>query len=87
MLTTDLVPISPTALISAEHGGAPSIIERAGAAAQFAWDEFFQGQIRNAHTRLAYGRAVRRLLAWCEARDVDLTRITPGMVGEYFNSP
>jgi site-specific recombinase XerD len=84
-LSTELVLSSRTTLISAEDGGAPSIIERAGAAARFAWDEFFQGEIRNAHTRLAYGRAVRRLLEWCDTRGVGLSRITPGMVGEYFN--
>ena len=62
----------------------PAIVERAGGAARFAWDEFFLGEIPNANTRKAYLHAVRRFLAWCEARGAELWRITPGMVGEYF---
>jgi site-specific recombinase XerD len=31
----------------------------------------FADEIRNPHTRVAYERAVRRLLAWCEARGID----------------
>jgi site-specific recombinase XerD len=64
---------------------APAIIDQAGNAARFAWDEFFQGEIRNEHTRKAYTLAIRRFLEWCEERQVELVRITPGMVGQYFN--
>ena len=55
---------------------------QAGGAARFAWDEFFQGEIRNEHTRKAYTLAVRRFLDWCEARGADLVNISPGMVGQ-----
>jgi site-specific recombinase XerD len=64
---------------------APAIIDQAGNAARFAWEEFFQGEIRNEHTRKAYTLAIRRFLEWCEERQVELVRITPGMVGQYFN--
>ena len=63
----------------------PDCVAAAGAAAQFAWDEFFQGTIRNRHTRTAYMRAVRRFLAWAESEEPNLARVTPGMVGRYFD--
>jgi site-specific recombinase XerD len=63
----------------------PAIIATAGTAAQFAWDEFFAGTIRNTHTRKAYLFAVQRFLSWCEPRTRDLKRIVPGMVGRYFD--
>jgi integrase/recombinase XerD len=64
----------------------PASVASAGAAATFAWEEFFLATIRNAHTRTAYLQAVRRFLAWCEAQDLELARITPGRVGAYFNA-
>ncbi len=51
--------------------------------ARFAWDEFFSAEIANRHTRAAYLRAVRVFLAWCEERQLELRRISPGAVGEY----
>jgi site-specific recombinase XerD len=63
----------------------PRAIASAGTAATFAWEEFFEGKIRNPHTRTAYLRAVRRFLSWCEDRQFELPRITPGAVGRYFN--
>ncbi len=63
----------------------PQIVTEAGPAASFAWDEFFRGSLRNPHTRLAYGRAVRDFLAWLEPRSVPLSQLTPGIVGSYFD--
>jgi integrase/recombinase XerD len=63
----------------------PALIAAAGPAAGFAWDEYFAGQIRNPHTRAAYLHAVRRFLAWVQNHCPSLDRITPGMVGGYFN--
>lgn len=63
----------------------PNCIIQSGAAASFAWDEFFQGTIRNKHTRTAYLRAVRNFLSWVESREPELARIAPGLVGQYFN--
>ena len=63
----------------------PHFVAEAGAAAEFALDEFFRGSLRNLHTRTAYSRPVRRLLAWFEARGIPLVQVTPGMIGEYFD--
>lgn len=65
--------------------GVPAIVARAAAAGRFAWEEFFRGRIRNPHTREAYGHAVDRFLAWCGDRGLELSRITPGDVGSYFD--
>jgi site-specific recombinase XerD len=62
----------------------PELIERAGGAARFAWEEFFYAEHHNRHTQRAYERAVRRFLAWAEGQGVELAAITPGMVGQYF---
>ena len=61
----------------------PELVERAGAAARFAWDEFFYAEHHNPHTQKAYMAAVRRFLAWAEGQGVELPAITPGMVGQY----
>jgi integrase/recombinase XerD len=80
-----VVPRADLSVEQAEKGGAPAIVEAAGPAATFAWDEFFSGQIRNSHTRTAYLRNVRRFLARCQARGVELDRVTPGSVGKYLD--
>jgi site-specific recombinase XerD len=63
----------------------PRLIAAAGPAAQFAWEEFFVGKIRNAYTRRAYLHAMRSFLKWIEARQIELVRMTPGMVGQYLD--
>ena len=80
-MASRLVPNPPAGLVLAET--APAILERAGANALFAADEFFRATINNPHTRRAYGRAVGRFLAWCEENGVELTQITPGLAGRY----
>src|SRR5690348_14435981 len=65
-------------------GTLPVLIAETVPAAGFAWDEFFNANIRNPHTRTAYRRAVKRFLRWAEPQGVPLARITPGMVGTYF---
>src|SRR4051812_38120444 len=81
----ELAPIVKAEITPQEEGrGVPALIMQMGAAAQFAWDEFFKASIRNTHTRTAYGRAVRRFLAWCEERGLELPRVTPGHLGDYF---
>ena len=59
-------------------GSLPAILDRAGPGARLAADEFFRAQLGNPHTWAACSRWVLRFLAWCEARDVELARITPG---------
>src|SRR5512135_1181502 len=66
--------------------GVPAIVRVAGAAAGFAWEEFFEGELANQHTRKAYARSVRDFLAWAEGQRLDLVRITPGDVGSYLRA-
>ncbi len=61
----------------------PGLVEQAGGAARFAWEEFFLAEHHNLHTQRAYHSAVRRFLNWCEGQGVDLASISPGMVGRY----
>ena len=65
---------------------APAIVKAAGRSAEFAWEEFFQAEIANAHTRKNYLHAVQKFLAWVEGRGLELARITPGDVGEYLQA-
>jgi hypothetical protein len=37
----------------------PALVAEAGGAEGFAWEELFQAEIRNPHTRWAYRHAVR----------------------------
>ena len=62
------------------------LVDRAGGAARFAWDEFFFAEHHNPHTQKAYMAAVRRFLSWCERQGVELPGVTPGMVGQYLVS-
>ena len=61
----------------------PVLVERGGAAARFAWEEYFYAEHHNPHTQKAYLRAVRRFLGWAEEKGVELASVTPGMVGQY----
>jgi integrase/recombinase XerD len=84
-----LVP-SPSAagvqVASPSLPAAPRLVSEAGAAACFAWDEFFYAEHHNPYTQRAYQAAVRRFLAWCEGMGKALPEITPGMVGQYLVS-
>jgi integrase/recombinase XerD len=61
----------------------PSLVELAGGAACFAWDEFFYAEHHNPHTQKAYMRAVKAFLSWCEGQGLALLTITPGTVSQY----
>lgn len=63
----------------------PALVEQAGAAAQFAWEEFIFGKLRNPHTRAAYERAIRQFLKHCELRGKDLPSVSPRDVGDYLD--
>ena len=83
-MPTELVQASSSVIVPAKTGRAlPAMVERAGPAGRFAWDEFFFAEHHNPHTQAAYLRAVRRFLAWVEGQEVELPAITPGMVGLY----
>lgn len=64
----------------------PALISDNGPAAEFAWDEFIYGKLRNSHTRRNYRHAVAKFLCWCRGRDIDLVRISPRDVGQYLDS-
>ena len=84
----DNLPISRPAFVTSESTRSrsclPSIISQESAAAAYAWEEFFAGEIANTHTRVAYQRAVTRFLASCERQGLSLNQISPGLVGTYF---
>ena len=63
--------------------GLPPIVQRAGPVAAERMVEFFTAQIRNAHTRAAYAKAVTRFLVWCDEQGLELYQISPVAVGIY----
>ena len=70
-------------------GGAvvlPAVIVDAGPAAVERFLEFFAARIANARTRAAYGRAVGQFLAWCDARGLGLTAVSPLHVAAYIRT-
>ncbi|MCQ4189047.1 tyrosine-type recombinase/integrase [Methylocystis suflitae] len=61
-----------------------ALVHRAGERAQMRFWEFFVSNIRNAHTRRAYGRAIGEFLAWCERQGVaSIVEVGPLHVGAY----
>lgn len=68
------------------HGNPiPAVVASAGRAAQFAWEEFIYGKIRNPNTRDAYERVIRRFLKHREERGKELHNVTPADVGRYLD--
>ena len=83
-MPNELVKVSPSGgQVVIVENKLPELVERAGGAARFAWEEFFFAEHHNPHTQRAYQSAVRRFLAWCEGQGVELASISPGMVGQY----
>src|SRR3954463_7538222 len=68
---SQLVPVTSSPML-------PALVTAAGDQAAKRFLEFFAAAIRNPHTRRAYGRAVAKFLAWCEAHGVlSLTAVQP----------
>ena len=83
-MSTEIIPAyAQTVIASKIETGLPVLVERAGGAARFAWDEFFYAEHHNPHTQKAYMAAVKRFLAWADSEQVELKAVTPGMVGKY----
>ena len=83
-MASEIVLVEPQQLAqSSRLSSLPVLVERAGGAARFAWEEFFYAEHHNRHTQRAYLRAVRAFLTWAEGQGVELASITPGMVGQY----
>ena len=69
-----------------EIAGLPPLVRRAGPRAAERLVEFFTAQIRNTNTRAAYGTAVTRFFAWCDARGLALNQISPIAVATYIDA-
>lgn len=83
-MSTEIIPMSGRSAAPAlEASALPVLVERAGPAGRFAWEEFFYAEHHNPHTQKAYMAAVKRFLAWCEGQGLELLTITPGLVGQY----
>ena len=83
--TQELQPATTALVLPGDWAveGLPAIVQRAGPAAAERVVEFFTAQIRNAHTRAAYGKAVTRFLTWCDKRGLELYQISPVAVALY----
>jgi site-specific recombinase XerD len=70
--------IPPAGLTTTTHTYVvPVLVARAGDQAGWRYIEFFTANIRNPNTRRAYARACALFFAWCEDRQLALTRIRP----------
>jgi integrase/recombinase XerD len=83
-MATEIIPATAaTPIPSTSDAFLPLLVEHAGPAARFAWEEFFYAEHHNPYTQKAYMTAVNRFLDWCEGQGAELPSITPGMVGQY----
>ena len=74
-----LVPIASPAL--------PALVAAAGERAGMRFLEFFAANIRNPHTRRAYGRAAAEFLAWCASVGVpSITAVQPVHVATWIEA-
>src|ERR1700730_1249820 len=64
---------------------APALVRTAGERAQTRFWEFFVSNIRNPHTRRAYGRSIVEFLAWCKQHGL-ASIIEPLHVGTYIEA-
>src|SRR3954467_3924514 len=78
-----LVTIEQGSLPGRRAGDLPALVVKAGGPAAQAWTDFFDGKVRNRHTRKAYQHSVRHFLAWCDGEELELPRIMAGDVGRY----
>jgi site-specific recombinase XerD len=70
--------IDRTKIAAAGADIVPALIASSGAKASTRFLEFFAANIRNPHTRRAYGRAVAEFLAWCDDNRVpSITAVQP----------
>lgn len=81
---TQIASLTPAAVKKCDSP-LPVLVEKSGSAAQFAWEEFIYGRIRNPHTRAAYERAIRRFLSHCDALGKQLPTVSPRDVGNYLD--
>jgi hypothetical protein len=66
----------------------PTLIAASGERPSLRFLEFFAANIRNPHTRRAYGRAVAEFMAWCEDNHVpSITDVQPLHVAAWIEQP
>ena len=84
-MTIDLIPQPDNEKQLATRAPAiPRLVADAGESASMRYVEFFAANIRNPHTRRAYGRAVVRFFEWCSRHRVrELARVLPLHVAAY----
>ena len=90
-MSDDLVLVEPPDIARTELAPRaalvlPRLIVDAGPVAVEKFLEFFAARIANRRTRAAYGRAVGQFLAWCEARGLVLTAVSPLHVAAYIRT-
>jgi site-specific recombinase XerD len=81
LLTDEIVP--PPALVRAGLEALPAIIRAQGERASRRFIEFFTASIRNRNTQMAYARAVKQFLDWCDSRRLELKEIEALSVAAY----
>lgn len=81
---TQIVSRMPATVVKGDNP-LPVLVQQSGSTAQFAWEEFIYGRIRNHHTRAAYERAIRRFLSHCDALGKQLPTVSPRDVGNYLD--
>jgi hypothetical protein len=65
----------------------PALVRAAGDRAQTRFWEFFVSNIRNPHTRRAYGRSIAEFLAWCDQHGLaSIIDVEPLHVGTYIEA-
>ena len=62
----------------------PRLVLDGGSSAKFAWEEFIYGEISNAHTRRAYGKAISDLLKAADAAGLTLAKVSPKFIRNHF---
>jgi site-specific recombinase XerD len=79
-----VIVLDQTAVVNTGGAAAvPAIIAAAGDQASWRYVEFFTANIRNPHTRRAYGRACARFFSWCARRRLGIADIRPFDVAAY----
>ena len=86
VVLVELTDIARTELAQRAKLVLPRLIVDAGPVAVARFLEFFAARIANRRTRAAYGRAVGQFLAWCAARGLGLTAVSPLHVAAYIRT-
>ncbi len=83
-MSRNLPIVSKSELVVLDEIEIPTLVQDGGPNAKYAWEEFLYGEIENAHTRRAYGKAVNDLLAVADGAGLTLQQISPKFVRQHF---